>query len=265
MRYLMLLMTLLLVASCATLEYSRSVDVAGKKLVYAERGQGQATIVLEAGLGDNMTSWKPVIEPLARQAKVIAYNRAGYAPSGVSWRSRTPDDIVDDLRNLLAESGNRPPYLLVGHSLGGIYMLRFAERYPEEVTGVVLVDSRHPMFTQACLERQLDDCRLPRAMRLLIPSHVLREYDGAQPGRMPAAMGDMPLAVLSRSAAGKYASVEWMALWSEMQLGLSELSSRSRYRVVENAGHYIHKDQPEAVLQAVAWVMNEAHAQSMVE
>ncbi|MCG7994486.1 MAG: hypothetical protein JAZ06_03575 [Candidatus Thiodiazotropha taylori] len=130
---------------------------------------------------------------------------------------------------------------------------------------MVLIDSRHPRFTRACLECQLDGCRLPLAMRLLLPSHVLREYEDAQPGRMPAAMGDIPLAVLSRSSSGEDVSAQWMALWSEMQLGLSELSSRSRYRVAENSGHYIHRDQPEEVLQAVAWVMDQADSARPVE
>jgi pimeloyl-ACP methyl ester carboxylesterase len=258
MRLILLLITLVMLVSCTTLERSRSAEVGGTSLVYVQRGEGPATIVLEAGLGDDMTSWRPILEPLASQAKVFAYNRAGYRPSRRSKRPRTPDGIVDDLRELLAHTGNRPPYVLVGHSLGGLYMLRFVERYPEEVAGVVLIDGHHPLTTQTCLERQLSGCRLPSAMRLLLPSHVKQEYDAAQHGRMPAVVGDIPLAVLSRSSDRGGESEPRMALWSEMQLDLSELSTRSRYRVIEKAGHYVHKDQPEAVLEAVAWVMSQS-------
>ena len=236
---------------------SHRVVIDDTPIAYLERGDGSPTVVLEAGLGDGIDSWQGVLDPLSSMTKVFAYNRPGYPPSGKTNRPRTPDHIVDDLRALLARSGHPPPYLLVGHSLGGLYMLRFAERYPEEVAGLVLIDARHPLFTQACQQRGLRLCTLPAAIRMMTPSHVLNEYDAVRALNPPATLGSMPLAVVSRGEFGVLETEAWQALWAEMQLGLSELSSRSRYRIADNAGHAVHQEAPEAVLEAVAWVMGQ--------
>ena len=244
-----------LITACATMQGSRSVEIDGEPLVYMERGMGSPTIVLEAGLGSGMASWEDIIDPLASISKVFAYSRPGYSSSRETNRPRTPAQIVDDLRRLLAQTGNKPPYVLVGHSLGGLYMLNYVERYPDEVAGVVLVDTRHPLFTQTCQARGLNFCTLPSALRLLTPTHVLSEYDGAQGSRMPSTMGDIPLAVISRGRFGLMESAEWQALWDEMQLGLSELSTRGRHLTAEHAGHFVHKEEPASVLEGVEWVI----------
>jgi len=208
-------------------------------------------------MGDGMASWKSVFEPLSSLSQVFAYSRPGYDLSDDTARPRTPNQIVDDLRRVLSLTGNRPPYLLVGHSLGGIYMLRFAELYPDEVAGMVLLDARHPMFTKACLDRELAFCDLPSVIRPLLPSHVLNEHDAVQDERMPATLGDTPLVVISQGRIELLESKSFQALWHEMQVELSELSSRSRYVIAEDAGHYIHQEAPELLLQGVQWVLEQ--------
>jgi pimeloyl-ACP methyl ester carboxylesterase len=206
-----------------------------------------------------MTSWREVIQPLSSLSTVFAYNRAGYAPSGAQDRSRTPARIVDELRRLLDKAGLEPPYILVGHSLGGVYMLDFAQRYPEEVAGLVLVETRHPMFNRMCESRDIVGCTLPAPLRLLLPEHVRQEYDGSHSHRPPATLGDKPLAVISRTPMRGSESKAWLALWEEMQLGLSELSTNSRRIVARDAGHDVHTREPERLLEAVEWVLNPPH------
>jgi pimeloyl-ACP methyl ester carboxylesterase len=201
------------------------------------------------------------MDELSEISRVFAYSRPGYLPSGATDRPRTPRQIVDELRQLLRRTGHVPPYLLVGHSLGGLYMHNFVERFPEEVIGVVLVDGRHPMMTQTCLRRELSGCNMPRLLQAILPAHALAEYEAAQVARMPATMGDKPLAVVSRAPDRGMESAAWMALWSEMQLDLSELSGRSRYLVAQRAGHYVHQDEPERVLEGVNWVLSSAPMQ----
>jgi pimeloyl-ACP methyl ester carboxylesterase len=252
--FLLWLICGLLLGACSTLQHSQRVEVADGELTYASLGEGPVTIVLESGLGDGMQSWDGIFEPLSEISRVFAYSRPGYLPSSATLRPRTPQRIVDELRQLLRQSGHNPPYLLVGHSLGGLYVLDFVERYPQEVAGVVLVDARHPMTTESCRERGLSDCTMPRLLYALQASHVRLEYDGAQQPKMPATMGQIPLAVVSRAPDRGLPSAAWQSLWSEMQLSLSELSSRSRHMIASDAGHYVHRDQPEVVLEAVDWV-----------
>jgi pimeloyl-ACP methyl ester carboxylesterase len=244
----------LMLGACATLQNSQRIAVADGEVGYASLGEGPVTIVLESGLGDGMESWDGIFEPLSEISRVFAYSRPGYLPSSETRHPRTPQRIVDDLRLLLQRSEHQPPYLLVGHSLGGLYMLDFVERYPQEVAGLVLLDARHPMTTESCQQRGLSNCTMPGIVYMLQPSHVRQEYDGAQHPRMPATMGQIPLVVVSRDIRKGMTSAAWQNLWSEMQLSLSELSGHSRYMIANDAGHYVHKDQPEVVLEAVHWV-----------
>ncbi|MCU7918961.1 MAG: alpha/beta hydrolase [Candidatus Thiodiazotropha sp. (ex Epidulcina cf. delphinae)] len=255
-----LLVCCFLVTSCATLRHSKTVKIGNDKVAYATLGEGPLTIVLEAGLGDGMGSWEGIFEALSSITKVFAYSRPGYAPSSATSRPRTAEQIVDDLRLLLRSSGSSPPYILVGHSLGGRYMLNFIERFPQEVAGVVLIDTRHPMFTQSCLVQGLSWCKMPSVLYALLPSHIRHEYDAAQQPRMPATMGDTPLVVVSRTPNQGLESEKWHAVWAETQQGLAELSDRSRHLIAKQAGHYVHKQEPGSVIEGVNWVVSNWRA-----
>lgn len=141
-------------------------------------------------------------------------------------------------------------------------MLNFVARYPDEVAGVVLLDGRHPMTTRACLERGLNPCHMSSLLQMLLPRHAINEYEAAQQTRMPATMGDKPLAVVSRTPDRGMDSKAWRELCSEMQLSLSELSRRSRHLVARHGGHYVHKDEPERVIEAVNWVYSTWQAEA---
>jgi pimeloyl-ACP methyl ester carboxylesterase len=243
-----------LLMACTTPSHAERLVMDDVQVGYASLGEGAVTIVLEAGLGDGMETWDGIIDELSATARVFAYSRPGYPPSSTTNRSRRPGQIVDELRQLLKRTGHPPPYLLVGHSLGGIYVLNFVERYPDEVAGVVLVDGRHPMLPRTCLQRALSGCTMPRLVQALLADHVLDEYKAAQEARMPSAMGEKPLAVVSRAPDRGLESKAWRALWSEMQVGLSELSRRSRHLVARHGGHYVHQDEPAQVIEGVEWV-----------
>jgi pimeloyl-ACP methyl ester carboxylesterase len=119
------------------------VDVGGYRLHLHCVGSG-STVVLEAGGGASSAVWRRVQGELASFARVCAYDRAGIGWSDPSSRPPTPTNISEDLRHLLERDGLAGPYVLVGHSLGGLYVQAFAFRYPDLVAGLVLVDSPHP-------------------------------------------------------------------------------------------------------------------------
>lgn len=119
------------------------IDVGGYKLHLACRGQGRSTVILEAGLNDFSVQWARVQPAVAQFTRVCAYDRAGLGWSEPSPHPRTRAVMVDELHTLLQNAGETGPYLLVGHSFGGITMRDFAQRYPARVVGLVLVDSAH--------------------------------------------------------------------------------------------------------------------------
>lgn len=117
-------------------------DAGGYKLHLVKAGSGSPTILLEAGSGETSLSWRQIPDELAKDATVVTYDRAGYAWSEPADTERTGENIVRELHTALENEGIHGPYLLVGHSLGGMYARLFAETYRDEVTGLVLIDAR---------------------------------------------------------------------------------------------------------------------------
>jgi pimeloyl-ACP methyl ester carboxylesterase len=122
----------------------RLVDLGTHRLHLLESGSGGPTILLEAGLMSTVLSWSELQHALAGSFRVVTYDRAGMGWSDLGPMPRTADRIVEELHSLLKQASISPPYVLVGHSFGGLTMPLFAARFPDEVTGVVLVDPVAP-------------------------------------------------------------------------------------------------------------------------
>lgn len=121
----------------------RMISVNGVDLHLYCMGSGFPTLVLEAGLGENSLSWHPVHAKLARNMRVCAYDRPGLGWSDPVDAAIQPEDVAKNLHTLLSNAGVSPPFVLVGHSRGGIYVRAFYHLFPEETQGIVLVDSTH--------------------------------------------------------------------------------------------------------------------------
>ena len=122
----------------------RLVDIGTHRLHLLGSGNVGPTILLEAGLMSTVLSWTELQSSLAKSYRVVSYDRAGLGWSDLGPMPRTADRIVDELHILLQRAAIPPPYVLVGHSFGGLTMLLFAARFPDEVAGMVLVDPVAP-------------------------------------------------------------------------------------------------------------------------
>lgn len=118
------------------------VDVGGYRLHIRKLGSGTPTILLESGSGESSLSWRDIPENLSSFATVVSYDRAGYAWSEEATTPRTGENIVRELHVALKNTDIQPPYILVGHSLGGMYSRLYTQTYRDEVAGLVLVDAR---------------------------------------------------------------------------------------------------------------------------
>ena len=121
------------------------VDIGGYKLHIHCSGQGKPSVILDAGGNGFSLVWTLVQPEIAKFAHVCSYDRAGMGWSEMSPLSRTSQHMVKELHDLLHNAGIATPYILVGHSLGGINMRLYANTYPDEVFGLVLVDSSHEL------------------------------------------------------------------------------------------------------------------------
>src|SRR5215210_6539689 len=117
------------------------VGVGGYRLHINCVGQGNPTVVLDAGSGGMSAHWVRVQREVSGTTRVCAYDRAGMGWSEMGPDPRDAKQITSELHTLLKGAGIEGPYVLVGHSFGGMYMQTYAARYPDEVAGVVLVDS----------------------------------------------------------------------------------------------------------------------------
>lgn len=133
-----------LLCGCATLPSTSAETVEGRQVEYLATAHPGPTVVFENGLGGTLDWWAKVWPEVARDSSAFAYNRPGYGRSQAAATPRDGDHIVAELRELLRARKLQPPYVLVGHSLGGLYMQLFARLYPGEVQALVLVDSTHP-------------------------------------------------------------------------------------------------------------------------
>ncbi len=119
----------------------RSVNIGRRSSLYLfEQGLGEPTVLFEAGIGATNLNWRLIQEAVAEFTRTVSYDRGGLGWSGPCRSARTPGNIAMELHEMLEQAGLKPPYILVGHSFGGLVMRRYALLYPEDVAGVVLVD-----------------------------------------------------------------------------------------------------------------------------
>ena len=120
------------------------VDVGLYQLHIYCTGSGSPAVILESGLGDSYISWKKVQPQIAKFTRVCSYDRAGLGFSYYTRHPSTSKHFAQELHTLLHNAGIPPPYVLVGHSMGGFTVRLYASLYRSEVAGMVLVDSSHP-------------------------------------------------------------------------------------------------------------------------
>ena len=122
----------------------RIVDLDGSRVHVSSEGSGTPTVVLEAGLGGMSSAWGWIQPEAAKFSHVFSYDRAGLGWSTEDSVPKTAQRVAGRLRALLQKCGVLPPYVLVGHSMGGLFIRVFADLYPDEVAGMVLIDAVHP-------------------------------------------------------------------------------------------------------------------------
>lgn len=218
-------------------------------------GRGVPTVVLSGGLGDTLDVWNDVQPAIAAHCvRTFAYNRAGYEGSSPAGGPRDAEAIVSELRSELLKRGIRPPYVLVGHSLGGLYMQYFARSYPDEISGLLLVDSTHwnqglqmdPRSTGPYLGRH--------AVVLYMSLIARREFAdsmraGEQVHSSPSA-ANVPTIVLSSTSPAHGETPASRAQAAILQDEIAADFPGARHVRVAASGHYIQRDQPEVVVNA---------------
>lgn len=213
-----------------------------------------ATVVFENGLRETLDTWKPVLESLSPHARVFAWNRPGTGHSDVVDGPRDGRTVVEELRRALRDSGCAPPYVLVGHSMGGLYMQAFARAHPDEVAGVVLVDAIYP----GVIKRSADFPFYTRvARRVLFSDSVNREIDGIHPtGEQVLALpphDDIPMIrLINVPRSADAVAVDFGTVDDDPAVRTRVLAMYPHARtVIVDSDHRIQEANPEVVVKAI--------------
>ncbi|MBS0389382.1 MAG: alpha/beta hydrolase, partial [Proteobacteria bacterium] len=218
-------------------------------------GTGPVTVVFEAGLGDTSEAWQSVQLPVAEGcARTVSYTRRGYRGVERTAGARDARQVVEGLRSRLKESGVQPPYVLVGHSLGGLYMQYFARAYPKEVRGLLLVDSMHKDQLNRVRATTPGVYRMLNVTTFVMGGAMRQEFVGipssaAEIKALPHA-GQVETIVLSSTQPSPGESPAFRTLWKQLQDEIAADYSAGRHEFVANSGHYIQRDQPQSVIVA---------------
>ncbi len=248
-------------AGCASLAPTGRVPVEGGMVAYSRVAQVDldATVVFQSGLGDGRSTWAGLVQDLAKQpgprtVALFAYDRPGYGASSSVDGPRDPCRIAAEMRQVLQASGAKPPYVLVGHSLGGLYQYVYARLYPEDVAGMVLLDPTHPRHLEALRNVPSAEAIL-RVVRATLFSRTERAELDDQASCLDRLDHDRPLGipvqilVSTRFSAIESRDFQAQVLWPLREDWLRLTGAQGLVRV--DAGHYIHRDAPQAVMQAI--------------
>lgn len=242
-------------SGCASLPSSKIENINNQRIEYAQITKASPVVVFENGLGANMLSWNKVFTEIGKEATVFAYNRPGYGKSDAASTPRDGARIVEELRANFKSKELQPPYVLVGHSLGGLYMQLFARKYPSDVAGLVLVDSTHPTQFEGVGSKD----NWPWWVRIMIPLFL----SNSQKEELAAAMDTGQQVLHTPTFSGKPVIVlsaidnsesEISKFVKAKRMDLPRLYPGSTQIWVES-GHFIQRDKPEAIIQAIHAVL----------
>ncbi|MBJ8052252.1 alpha/beta fold hydrolase [Bacillus cereus] len=234
------------------------VQVNGFK-IYMKIFQGQKkqpVIIMEAGYGDYSKAWEQVAEDLTEYGTVLTYDRAGLGKSERSSKRRISSEMIKDLRNCLEQLQLNPPYIFVGHSFGGINARLFTAFYPEDMLGIVLVDSTPENYKEDFLPIMSPEFQKAYYKQFVYESSYEEfMFSLGEADKHCKSMSDIPLVVLAAGKKAFYSQAAQMK-WLQLQEGLIRLSINNKFIIAENSGHYIQKDEPHYVIDAVKWIID---------
>jgi pimeloyl-ACP methyl ester carboxylesterase len=247
-------------AGCASLPGGRTIDGAAGAIEISRLPGSEPTIVFEAGLGAYKETWDAVFKDLGGANAVFAYNRPGVGRSKATDAPRDGRTIIENLRELLRRENVKPPFVLVGHSAGGLYMQLYARLYPSEVAGIVLVDPTHPLQFEGegGLERRGAASVAAMSVAGLF-GPIRAEFDAlTETGRevlaAPPLSGGIPAIVL---VAPDRSTGAMSAFDNAKRQDYRRLYPSADFREIDG-GHNIPAENPQAVVDAIRDVLLRA-------
>ncbi len=244
------------------------VDIGGRFLYLDCRGAGAPTVVLDAGMGGGAGSWGTVLDGLAATTRTCSYDRPGLGSSDGRGQ-HTLADTVADLRAALRAAGESAPFVLVGHSHGGDYGRVFAARYPDEVAGIVMLDTFDPDLESGWIhpllgtlrpeyEAQLD------ALRTVVADVEHLDWPAYEQELRAASEVGTPIEVLRAprieprldAATNEAIAAAWVAAYDSLSPDMVH------FEIASGSGHNVQDDRPDLAIAATRRLIDASRAAS---
>ena len=239
----------------------RALQTRGGRLSFMLSGEGEPAIVLFSGAGMSLQGWEALYPGIERLGTVLGWNRFGMQGSDPPSNRQTGTMVLGSLRELLGYNGLQPPYVLVAHSLGGLFANLFARLYPDQVAGVLLLEASHPADQEVLKKHESELVQALRRM-LTLPEvffepnvHVelaciedtVREIESAGP------FPEVPLRVVTGGLTPKATLMSPGAIGARRanQQELARLSPLGAQVIAEMSGHFPQMTEPQLVLQVL--------------
>lgn len=233
-----------------------SVNIGGIRLYYKDLGKNTGTppIVFDSGYGWTMENCDSIKDQVSAFSRIIIYDRAGLGKSSYDYRPRHSQQHVENLHSLLQSIKVKPPYILVGHSFGGVNVRLYASTYPEEIAGIVLLDSCHEDQNKLMAPLFSSQVRANYFSQFTVEGTLAEFEESLEQIRKYKSFGSIPLTVITGGNQPHHTDESW-SYWMKFQEELAQLSSNSRHIILEEAGHAVHVDCPIQVVEEIKWMV----------
>ena len=265
-------------------------DIGSHRLHINCMGEGTPTVIIDTGLGDDSSDWQHILQLSAPITRTCIYDRSGYGWSDYGPRPRNSRRIAYELGLLLDQANILPPYILVGHSFGGFNLRIFAASRPDDIAGLILVESSHELQYErlniklpppykgrrniVIVAKQEKNTLGNNTKPQVLRDHAYRTaseeisalYQSSRQVQVYGNIPTVPLIVISRGKAEWYGDINAQnreKIWIELQQDLTRLSPISQHIFANQSGHDIPQQQPDIIVEAISDITHLVRAMSL--
>lgn len=264
------------------------ISIGTHRLQMRLEGKGTPTVVIDAGITDKLENWWSLQQRIAKKTRIFTYNRAGYGQSEPGPLPRHCGREAGELKALLDAASVAGPYVVVGHSLGGLNAQVFASKYPEDVAGIVLLDPpplsfiRREQYTsllamanqmtsewQAVADAGAKSSDVDEKARAVFFKMIASEHremfgESARLVSEISSFGDTPLLVIAAKKPNPVfgdIAEEYQRYWIEQSRSVTHKSSKGKFVLAEESTHNLYKDVPDLVVESILSVVYQARGE----
>lgn len=241
-------------------------EINGRNIYSKQFQNGEPTVIFETGLGDTSSIWDSIQREISLRTSTMSYDRAGLGKSDKPNTPRTCADLVDDLYHLVVKESIQPPFILVGHSFGGLVLRLFASLYPKMVIGLILVDAaaeNKELAYDEILPYELKNQNREYYLNPMLNFEKIDKVHSYQEIEKHKCTFDFPITVITRGLPDNYdkelPNDSILKIEKKLQNAFLNLSHNSKQIIASKSRHNIHVDQPSLIIESITEMIQKEY------